>query len=635
MTPLLYEATKSGTIKELKFKTNSGTPSGGWCAELEMGVASAKPEALTPEPFLLEEKGAGHKSGKHAFPYTPGPLIESGRVACPTGSIGSPATLVVSGLHVAVSKGVKYFLTFLPLGKSGERFNGTRISYFYGKTEATLFTGEYSAGTETGSNAQKHETIEEGVGLPAYEWWLEEKEAPISMWAEGPEATSPSEPPALGEPALQSHGCNKEASSIAEIETDIEGAVGGEVVCVTNGTYGAVKLKGEHASEVELRPKEAGKVTFHIAASSEGIADGLATDKGLVYIAPGTSNLTVHGFKIEGPAGEVAKSIDAAIDVAMVTQACPGSGYGNNPCGPATYGNSKVRIDANEISGGGQGVEIEGENYCSPHNVNWGTHKTECEANTATGASVWGLSESAILSHNYIHGFGGNESSEDAVRIANYKSLRITGNKITEVNQVYSGIHSDSIQSFYGGSKLTIDHNWLRESTGDFLLLKDGDIEGITVFDNLSQEIATAAGENAVQIWCSTNTVFQRNTVWLSSTGAAADVFPRCTKVAYEENGSTLPYGIEVAHNVVYRFRNGEVEEHTGVKWTNNGNGIYNSVETEATAAGSDEKTNVPTFKCGKAGEAACQGSTPDWRLATNPKEAGIDWETAAQHYGP
>lgn len=174
VTPVLFAAKAKGTIEELKFEKGF-TPEGGWCSTLEVGVVEAKPEALAPFEF-----GGGGK--KTTYGYTPGPLIESHSVAC--GS-AKPAILSIPGFHVPVEAGVHYFLTFLPLGPSGHHFDGSRISYLFGGTESVLFVGEYSGGKEVQSSAQKKNAIEEPPGLATYEWWLEKKEAPISIWAVG------------------------------------------------------------------------------------------------------------------------------------------------------------------------------------------------------------------------------------------------------------------------------------------------------------------------------------------------------------------------------------------------------------------------------------------------------------------
>jgi hypothetical protein len=174
VTPVLFTAKAKGTIEELKFET-AFKPVGGWCSTLEVGVVAAKPETLSP--FLF---GGGGK--KTTYGFTPGPLIESHTVACSSTEF---AVLSIPGFHVPIEAGGHYFLTFLPLGPSGNHFNGSRISYGFGGTESVLFVGEYSGGKEVGSNAQKKNAIEEAPGLPKYEWWLEKKEAPIGIWAVG------------------------------------------------------------------------------------------------------------------------------------------------------------------------------------------------------------------------------------------------------------------------------------------------------------------------------------------------------------------------------------------------------------------------------------------------------------------
>ncbi len=174
VTPVLFAAKAKGTIEELKFE-EAGNPYGGWCSTLEVGVVEAKLETLMPFEF-------GGKGKKTSYPYTPGHLVESHSVSCGT---TPSAVLSIPGFHVPVEAGVHYFLTFLPLGPSGNHFNGSRISYGFGGTESVLFVGEYSGGKEEASNAQKKNAIEESPGLPKYEWWLEKKEAPIGIWAVG------------------------------------------------------------------------------------------------------------------------------------------------------------------------------------------------------------------------------------------------------------------------------------------------------------------------------------------------------------------------------------------------------------------------------------------------------------------
>jgi hypothetical protein len=176
VTPVLFAAKAKGTIEELKFE-KAFTPTGGWCSTLEVGVVEAKPEALGPYEF-----GGGGK--KTTYGYTPGPLIESHSVAC--GS-AKPEVLSIPGFHVPIEAGVHYFLTFLPLGPSGKHFDGSRISYRFGGTEPVLFVGQFSGGKEVESSAQKKNAIEEPPGLAKYEWWLENAEAPISIWAVGTE----------------------------------------------------------------------------------------------------------------------------------------------------------------------------------------------------------------------------------------------------------------------------------------------------------------------------------------------------------------------------------------------------------------------------------------------------------------
>jgi hypothetical protein len=136
ITPVKFEAKKSGTVEEICFET------GGYLY----------PPSETSLILAVEEDIGGK----------PGKVLGQGTYV---GTLGMDSEAKVTGLKVSVTKGKTYFLTFLNLGGS--------ITYWYEKTETVIYS-------------QHHKILEEGPPED-YEWKEEAAEAPIGIWAKGRE----------------------------------------------------------------------------------------------------------------------------------------------------------------------------------------------------------------------------------------------------------------------------------------------------------------------------------------------------------------------------------------------------------------------------------------------------------------
>ena len=136
ITPVKFEAKKSGTVEEICFET------GGYLY----------PPSETSLVLGIQEDIGGR----------PGKVLGEGTYI---GTLGTNSEAKVTGLKVPVTKGKIYFLSFLNLGGS--------ITYWYEKTETIIYS-------------QHHKKLEEGPP-ENYEWKEEAEEAPIGIWARGTE----------------------------------------------------------------------------------------------------------------------------------------------------------------------------------------------------------------------------------------------------------------------------------------------------------------------------------------------------------------------------------------------------------------------------------------------------------------
>ena len=382
-------------------------------------------------------------------------------------------------------------------------------------------------------------------------------------------------------PLAQSSGgtpsCTTTVSSVSAAQTAVSSAADGSTVCFAAGTYGTLNLSrsGAHNAAVTLEPipsadpNGAGKVTLG-AVNLNG------------------SYITVSNFYISG-------------GVSL------GAG-----------GASHLTIDHNEITGGGEGISGGGVDCQAPHAPGY------------SGCTTAKPISSITISGNRIHGYG-QGGTEDAIHLNNWQNVQVTGNDI--YNLIETGNHTDVLQSVFGGSGLTFDHNYVHDNQAEGPLLKDGDVINATETDNLFvRGNISGDGESYPQVFDTHNFVFENNTIWsdggLVRTGG--DSAPSsCSGDPY---CSTSPYSATIDHNVVGGFNNGTGSDPYPV-FTESHN-LFGSSPFTFKASSTDVVNAHPAFACG----SSCGNGTPagdDYELASNPNGEGIDWSPANQVYGP
>jgi len=361
-------------------------------------------------------------------------------------------------------------------------------------------------------------------------------------------------------PAAGSSTCSTTVSSGSAASSAVSSAAAGTVVCLSAGSYTGLELSGTHSSDVTVQPVPGAKVTIN-----PGVMDKHG-NKVAVYVAQNSSHMIVHGFYV---AGEV--EID--------------------------QGSSFIRIDHNDISGGWEGVELQSEDCTVPHSPSW------------TGCQPMPPITDVTISGNRIHDIGGT-TGDDALNINNWHRVRITGNEITHVLE--GGNHTDCLQSTFGGTEITFDRNYEHDNQCQGFFLKDGDVTGALVYDNLFvRDRVENLSENNIQVFDTYNLVIRNNTNW-SGNG----------DVLRGPDGTT--YNATVDNNVSTMFNNGCCSESTFI--LTEAYNIFGQKPWTFAMASTDTVNASPQFS---------EPAADDYRLLNNPSGIGVDWRAADQQYGP
>lgn len=360
------------------------------------------------------------------------------------------------------------------------------------------------------------------------------------------------------------HGCTVSANSLSELESAVAGGHAGAVVCVMPGSYGALRLtRATTPGEnvlVEPRPSLNPRGDGKVGFSGITIAGSHITVRN-VY--------STGGISVGGDGGDTHDVIDHD-DVSNP------HGYGISILSPFEKPASDITISGNRV-----------HDTCA-----------SCEG--------------------------------DALRIDGWRDVTITGNDIYNIRECPSNdCHTDTLQSYQGdtsSSGLTVTRNYVHDSvnTQGLAFLKDGDIQDVTIADNLSVRMASSGQTNGPGI--------DENTVGLRIT--------RNTYVhagGYLEAGGTTPgASAYVAFNVFnsfniqppfYRLTEGH-DIYTGDNQWSFKLGAGSALESE------------PRYMCGSGcGNGTSNGD--DYRLVGyhDPHSPdygiGIDWNPATQVYGP
>jgi hypothetical protein len=323
---------------------------------------------------------------------------------------------------------------------------------------------------------------------------------------------------------------------------------------VPAGDYGALTLSGSHKANLTIEPNPGS------LASLAGVT-----------VAAGASNITIHNFSIGG-----------------------GISIGE--------GASHVTVDHNDINGEapgghGEGVETLGVNCSAPG-------APEYAGCTSTPSATY-----ITISGNRIHGYG--QGSEDAIHLNNWHHVRVTANDFYNLKE--HGNHTDALQSVWGGSELTFDHNYEHDNQSQGFFLKDGDVSNVTVADNLFlRNNDEGLEENNIQIFNTAELTIRNNTSWAGQ----GDIL--------RAEGSSLALTATVEHNLEEIF-NVLHESGPEYKLTEDYD-IFREDPWTFTIGGHTTIVKNPSF---------VDTGSDDYRLKSNPNSIGVDWAPSEFIYGP
>lgn len=138
-----------------------------------------------------------------------------------------------------------------------------------------------------------------------------------------------------------------------------------------------------------------------------------------------------------------------------------------------------------------------------------------------------------------------NGSGADAIRISNWSNVLIEDTEFFGI--IENGLHSDGIQSVWGGSGLTFQRNYLHDNNCEPIFLKDGWFDGVLIDNNLI--IRNDAGPEAVysDIWNAGGIEVVRNVI--------LDSFSLSHNPPAQTGWPSGPFGFHDVHlNVIASF---------------------------------------------------------------------------------
>ena len=362
-------------------------------------------------------------------------------------------------------------------------------------------------------------------------------------------------------PAAGSGSCSQTVDSAADAAASLGSAKAGAVICLNAGTYNGLTLGGSHSGPVTIQAVPGQRVILTTGArDSHGQTVA-------VYVEPSASNLIIHGFWIRGE-----------VELSM--------------------GDSSIRVDHNDITGGPDGIELSSEDCHVPNAPQW------------SGCGATPKITDVTISGNRIHDIGGS-TGDDAINVNNYANLRVTGNDLYGMHE--GGNHTDCFQSTFGGSGLVFDHNYEHDNNCQGFFIKDGDVTDAALYDNLflrDQIDHEAEGNlNIINVY---NVTIRRNTSLPDTVDVIRDL------------GSARPPDATVDHNVFDIFASGCCNDPAQFRLTETHNIFWQ--QPDSFRLGSADQVAHPTFT---------DPRVDDYRLLHNPLGIGVDWSPVDQHYGP
>ena len=290
---------------------------------------------------------------------------------------------------------------------------------------------------------------------------------PGSGRGRGAPAPAPS-PRATAPPPVR---CDSEASG-AGLAGAVASAPAGSTICVPGGSYPAVNFTAARSAYVTVAAKPGQTVTF---------AD--------IDFGGNAAYIRLQGLHVNGQI-ELVEEGPHHIDV---TWSWIVGGVS------VKWGGHDVLVEHNDIrSPSGNGVELI-STQPSPGSPGSPTNLAPVERITIRG--------------NKLHDIG-----TDALFMGNYRDILIEDNEISGLNE--TGQHTDSLQSVYGGSRLTFRGNYVHDNRGEGFFVKDGQAKDLVVEDNLfvrTRDLWQISFYNSIPESTPYGAKIVRNTIWESN----------------------------------------------------------------------------------------------------------------------
>jgi hypothetical protein len=380
--------------------------------------------------------------------------------------------------------------------------------------------------------------------------------------------------------------CTSTVSSVGAAVTALEGAGSGAVICLSDGTYGAMGLDAARTSEVTLRAEH-----------------------------PGLAHLGAVTFS--GPASHYRLS---ELEIAGVYL----TGGESSP--------HHITIDRNLLQNGAYGLSAASPQFPTP-------------GGCCTTGDTAAITDLAIRNNIF-----GAVTGEDGLRVDGVTRAQVIHNEFTGVVPPDPDAHTDCIQTVWGGVDLVIERNYFHDNSCQPIFLgKDGDVTNLRIQQNLivrDREIGPSyeplswlLGHNALVrnntfvgldpdspigttdllLWSGTTTYGGGNLPSAAATGLTVDhnVFSRLVLLDYDASPSpstgifATPGGVLTEnHNVI-----------SSVPWSDD-----RALGTCSVLDETPEFTNPATddFRVTVTGTGGCG----TWK-------AGVNWRPADQQYGP
>jgi Right handed beta helix region len=294
-----------------------------------------------------------------------------------------------------------------------------------------------------------------------------------------------------------------------------------------------------------------------------------------------------------------------------------------------------VTIAANHITV--EGLHIEGGINVGTGNSTAYSHDTiawnDISNPSGDGVGVFARVEGPVaefidIEHNKIHNTSVT-SEGDAVHVQGWANLTVKENDIYAISEeaCKGACHDDIFQTYNAGFKTAHDFrfekNYVHDNDTEGILLKDGDTgPNVAIKDNLM--IRDERWGGIAGIWvddCTSNLVIEGNTLTEGN-----NIQPL--------SGSCVTPSATIERNVFGRMKLGG-EASSGTYALTSEKNVFGEGAAGLYKMGSGDETKslsgAGTYKC----SPGCKTGNDDYRLQTNPKAAGIDWNPNEQSWGP